>query len=865
MAAQILARQGSPVDGVVSSLHSDKPSVRIWGLMQIAKLGEIKAAQYQLDLQVAPLVDDPDLGVQEQALKTLSLQGSRGARHCGVMAKKLATGAKQVQLAALSALGNLGAVASSQASEASTCLDHQDLDLVAGACKALGGMKATSVSSQIAQKLRSDDTEVAIAACEGLAAMDRETDAVARLLSSSQPRVRAAAALALKTMTRAEDFAQNLVDLVSDQDAYVRVGAAEALAAIGDKAGKHAAALGQCLQSAEPGVVAAAAFALGSMGSAAVGQVSALVAALANEAEDKSTHMLSAAGIMPKAPAELRKPACAAAAALGNLGSGASVPKLVDCLNSKDWEIRAAAIQALSKLGSDSARFESNLIDLLKDPSPVVVAAACSALGGIAAAGAPSASTAAAVAELLDDHQPSVRASAAESLGKMGDEAETFLEALCKLLNDKAWPVQVAAVKTIAGCGEMGQMYAADVCRLTMAGDARTQTAAIEALAQMGERGACFAEELEPLRDNATPEVAAAAHKALELFSSGKTAVPSIADLPKASAAPALEAPGAVQAAPATRKTLPIALLFPGQGSQYVKMLSDVQALPGVRSMLDSAREILGYDILNLCLEGPEEQLENTKYCQPAMYIGGLAGLELLKKENAKAAEQMQCVAGLSLGEYTALTAAGVFDFETGLKLVKLRGEAMQEAAEASPQKMISVAGLDQKTLDKLCKESLSGPNDICQVANFLFPNGFSCAGSEKAAETLIQKAQKTDGCLQAKVLKTSGAFHTKFMLPAREKLLKALQEAEPRMKPPTCEIYMNLTGKKIQVGSPVAEIVALLADQLTNCVLWEPAMKAMIKDGVKEFYECGPMKQLKAMMKRIDATAWKNTQNIHV
>jgi len=208
---------------------------------------------------------------------------------------------------------------------------------------------------------------------------------------------------------------------------------------------------------------------------------------------------------------------------------------------------------------------------------------------------------------------------------------------------------------------------------------------------------------------------------------------------------------------------------------------------------------------------------------------------------------------------------AGVFDFETGLKVVKLRGEAMQEAAEASQQAMLSVAGLNQEVLDKLCAESIEAPSDVCQVANFLFPNGFSCAGTLAAVQRLETKVKATEGCLQAKMLKTSGGFHTKLMQPAREKLLAALKDAEPKLKPPRCDVYMNLTGKKIAAGTPPEQLIPLLADQLVNCVLWEPSMTGMIKDGLTEFFECGPMKQLKAMMKRIDAGAFNKTANIDV
>lgn len=857
MAAPIVARQGSPLDGMAASLHSDKPSMRIWGLMQVAQLGELAAdPRLQVDVQVARLVDDPDVGVQEQALRTMGQMGSRGARYCDLVCKKLGTGEKSVKLSALATLGRLGA---GQSADVIAMLDHPDLDLAAGACKALGGMQATAAASQVATKLNTGDAELAIAACESLSAMDREVDAVAKQLSSKSARVKAAAVRALKTMTRAEDFAPQVAQLVADEDSYVRIGAAEFVKAVGEKASANAATLGKFLSHSSPGVVAAAAYALATIGAS---ETEALESALDIEAEDVSTRMLSTAGVQSKFPAELRKPACAAATTLASLNSAQSVPKLVDRLNSKDWEIRAAAANALGQLSAESGRFESQIIDLLKDPSPVVVAGACKALGLIAKTGMASASTAAAVAELLEDKQPMVRASAAEALGLMGEEATAFLETLNKLFSDKSWHVAVEAVKTVAGCGEMGQMYAAEVCRLTFSGHPAVRPVAIEALTQMGERGACFAEELEQLLGD--PEVATAAQKALEYFASAAAAgAESLPDVPETKSDTKALANGAP--ASSNSDTLPVGLLFPGQGSQYVKMLSEVKELPGVKDMLATAQGILGYDVLKLCLEGPEEKLEQTKFCQPAMYIGGLAGLELLKQENAAAASKPQAVAGLSLGEYTALTVAGVFDFETGLKLVKLRGEAMQEAAEATPQKMISVAGLERGILDKLCKESLSGPDDVCQVANFLFPNGFSCAGSASATDKLLDKAAKTDGCLQAKALKTSGAFHTGFMKPAREKLLSALKECEPKMKPPSCEVYMNLTGQKIQAGTPVSQIVDMLGDQLTNCVMWEPAMKAMIKDGINEFYECGPMKQLKAMMKRIDADAWKKTQNIHV
>jgi [acyl-carrier-protein] S-malonyltransferase len=226
----------------------------------------------------------------------------------------------------------------------------------------------------------------------------------------------------------------------------------------------------------------------------------------------------------------------------------------------------------------------------------------------------------------------------------------------------------------------------------------------------------------------------------------------------------------------------------------------------------------------------------------------------------------MQCVAGLSLGEYTALCAAGVFSFEDGLKLVKLRGEAMQEAASVGKQAMLSVVGLERDKLEKLCKEAQSkeGGSGVCTIANSLFPKGFSCAGTDKAIKHLEETAMKA-GALKATVLKTGGAFHTSLMQPAAEKLNKALNDTFPNMKPPNRRIYMNVTGKPLEPGTDPKEIVDLLSKQLTSPVLWNPLMDRALKDGITTFYECGPQKQLKAMMKRIDQKAWNTTTNVEV
>lgn len=312
---------------------------------------------------------------------------------------------------------------------------------------------------------------------------------------------------------------------------------------------------------------------------------------------------------------------------------------------------------------------------------------------------------------------------------------------------------------------------------------------------------------------------------------------------------------------------LPVALLFPGQGSQYVGMLKDVMDKPAVKALLDVAEKVLGWNPRTLALNGPETKLEETRYCQPLMFIAGIAGTVLLRESKPEVVDRLQAVAGLSLGEYTALVTAGVLTFEDGLRLVKVRAEAMQHASELAPQAMCSVAGLKRDQVDKLCMEALaidSSSHAECKVANWLFPAGFTCAGTKIAIDKLCELATASRA-LQARVIKTGGAFHTSLMKPAQAELSRAIDELTDRMRPPRCAIYFNVTGRKVPAGADPAVFVQLLKNQLTNEVLWEPSVKAMIMDGVQNFYEVGPLKQLKAMMKRIDPDAFKRMENISV
>lgn len=338
-----------------------------------------------------------------------------------------------------------------------------------------------------------------------------------------------------------------------------------------------------------------------------------------------------------------------------------------------------------------------------------------------------------------------------------------------------------------------------------------------------------------------------------------------------AESAAKMDLPSAAVAAlpPKSKPPLPVCLMFPGQGSQYVGMMKDCVELPAVKEMLIEAKDVLGWDPKELCLNGPEAKLAETKYCQPCMFIAGMAALEVMKSTGkAEEVERVQAVAGLSLGEYTAICAAGVLPFKECLKLVKLRAEAMQKAADLTPQVMCSVAGLDRPTLEKVCAESIAADkktkNPICQIANHLFPAGFSVAGTKETITILTDLAMKARA-LQARLIKAGGAFHCPLMAPAESELAAAIDAVADKMQPPRCSIYFNINAKKVSAGTDPSSFAELMKKQLTSEVLWDPTMKQMIADGVKDFYECGPLKQLKSMLKRIDQDAFKRTENIAV
>lgn len=521
MATLAIHNHETPLDLVARNLKSDRASQRCGALRDIGRMGH-KISKRDMDQTVVPMLGDSDSAVQEHALLALSKMGEKSQGFAPMVASKLEqTRAKQVKRAAMLALGSMGPAAVQQAASVQALLSERDLDLVVDACTALGKMQATQAADEVATRLTSPDTDVVFAACMSLSEMDCHQQEIAQLLKHSNARIKSASVNALKAMSGSEKYSSDVVSLLGDKDSYVRLGAADFTCRLGPKAAEMVVPIGKFLSDPDPGVVAAAAAALGGIGEAAASQIPALEQALRNTGEDSSTLPLTIAGISPKLVSLLRKPACAAANALSNMGSAGatSAPRLVECLNSKDWEVRVAGLHALSKMGSASARYEYHIVDLLRDEIPPVSAAACLAAGEIAATGAANSSTARAVAELLDHPHPTVRARAVQSLSKMGDEAHAHIETFVSLFGDRAWNVQAEAIRAVAKCGELGQMFAADVCRMTYQGlTPAVQVAACEALVRMGTRGASFQEEVQQLENDGDTVVRDAARKALEFF-----------------------------------------------------------------------------------------------------------------------------------------------------------------------------------------------------------------------------------------------------------------------------------------------------------------------------------------------------------
>jgi len=288
-----------------------------------------------------------------------------------------------------------------------------------------------------------------------------------------------------------------------------------------------------------------------------------------------------------------------------------------------------------------------------------------------------------------------------------------------------------------------------------------------------------------------------------------------------------------------------IALLFPGQGAQSVGMSKSILGEhPAAKDLFSRASDVLGYDLARLCEEGPAEELDTTVVSQPAIFTMSIAALELLKMKVPGIVDQCEAAAGLSLGEYTALTFAGVFSFEDGLRLVQKRGQAMQDASDATPSGMVSIIGKELSEVEAICDTNRG--DGVLQVANILCPGNIVISGSLEACERVAEQAAAER--FNAIPLAVAGAFHTPLMKPADEILKKAL--AETPMNPPRIPVISNVDAES---HSEVDAIRSILVRQILNPVLWEKSIRILLDEGFDTFYEVGPGRVLRGLMKRID------------
>jgi len=282
------------------------------------------------------------------------------------------------------------------------------------------------------------------------------------------------------------------------------------------------------------------------------------------------------------------------------------------------------------------------------------------------------------------------------------------------------------------------------------------------------------------------------------------------------------------------------AFLFPGQGSQFVGMAKDLyDNFDEAKKIYQTADEIMGTKLSAICFNGPEEELKQTKYTQPAIFVHSIAVLELLKQKN----NLPSASAGHSLGEYSALVAADAISYEDGLELVKIRGESMQQAGIEQPGTMAAIIGLEPDIVGEVC-QNVSG---IVQPANFNSPGQVAISGEVKAVHDAMEKLKEA-GAKKVIELVVSGAFHSPLMENAQQGLSEALKKVE--IKDASIPVYTNVTALPVKNKEEIKE---LLYKQLTHPVRWMEIYSNMANDGFEEFIELGPGKVLTGLGKRIN------------
>lgn len=284
------------------------------------------------------------------------------------------------------------------------------------------------------------------------------------------------------------------------------------------------------------------------------------------------------------------------------------------------------------------------------------------------------------------------------------------------------------------------------------------------------------------------------------------------------------------------------AFVFPGQGAQFVGMGKDLyDSNPLAKELFEKANDILGYRITDIMFNGTDEELKQTKVTQPAVFLHSVIKALCLGDKFAPA-----MVAGHSLGEFSALTAAGALSFEDGLKLVYARAMAMQKACEAAPSTMAAIVGLPDDKIEEICA-GINKEGHVIVPANYNCPGQLVISGNVEAVSEACEQL-KAAGAKRALPLKVGGAFHSPLMQPAKDELQTAIEKTI--INAPKCPVYQNVDGK---AHTEPEDIKANLIAQLTSSVRWTSCVQNMIAAGADDFTECGPGKALQGMIGRID------------